>query len=128
MATIFKQGWDAEKGKYADKYGSYQAYLDCFDKNSILKALHDGIGHFAGQWVRNFLSIATDPYHDDDITIEQGTHQVEDTTGGGFCLHFTGRDNYGYAFHFYVVQDNGGALIITKITYYDGNLKTFLRS
>jgi hypothetical protein len=128
MATIFKQGWDAGKGRYAHKYGSSQAYSDCFDKNSVLRALHDAIGHFTGHWVRNFLSMATDPYHDEDITIGQVTHQAEDNAGGSFCLRFTGRDNYGYAFHFYVVQDKGGALIITKITYHDGDLKTFFRS
>jgi hypothetical protein len=36
------------------------------------------------------------------VTIEQGVHQPEEITRGGFKLHFMDRDNSGVAFHFYI--------------------------
>jgi hypothetical protein len=44
---------------------------------------------------------------------------VETTKGGGFCLHFTGRDTYGFAFHFYIDQQQNGTPRIFEITYMD---------
>ncbi|HKQ78597.1 MAG TPA: hypothetical protein VJ810_33170 [Blastocatellia bacterium] len=74
-------------------------------------------GHFQDGLVKQFLDDAQNSDSGTIVTIEQGTHQPEDTTGGGFKLHFTGRDQNGKAFHFYVQQLNDGALYIPTITY-----------
>lgn len=121
----FEQDWNSEIQKYANKYGEYQAYLSSFDTKSIISAIWAAKGHFNDQWVKNLLDIATDIHDKRVVNIEQGTHQPEDTpNGGGFCLHFTGRDPDGYAFHFYITQKSDSQAFIFKITYKDGILKT----
>ena len=54
--------------------------------------------------------------------VDQGTHQAEDRTGGGFKLHFdVRRPSDSKCFHFYVGQDSYGVLDITEISYMDGS-------
>ncbi len=127
MATVFNKGWNTEKGKYAEKYGNYRGCLDCFDEGSILKALCESKGHFNGQWVQGFLTIACNPHNAEKVTVEQVTRQAEGIVGGGLCLHFTGRDNYGFVFHFYVVREHSGKLKIFEISYFNNSLTSFKR-
>ena len=118
MAINFKPGWNVQIKSYASKYGPYQAFLNSFDENAINRALFDAKNKFADRWVNEFIGYAMDPFDKSHVvTLEQGTHQTEDTRGGGFCLHFTGRDTYGFAFHFYVHRQADGIPRIFKITY-----------
>lgn len=115
----YKPGWNLEIRSYANRFGAYQAFLSSFDENSINKAIFDAKGHFADQWIREFIDIAMDPFSPKVVTVEQGTHQAENMRAGGFCLHFTGRDHFGYAFHFYVKQLPTGLPRIFEVTYMD---------
>jgi len=120
MAIVFKPQWNQEIKSYAQKFGPYQAYLSSFTDYSISRALFEAAGHFNDPWVRNFIKYAMDPFDKAHVvTVEQGTHQAEDTTGKGFCLHFTGRDADGYALHFYLDQNQDGKPRIFEITYMD---------
>lgn len=120
MAITFKPGWNREIISYASRYGQYRAFLSSFDEAAINRALFEARGKFNNQWAREFIKHAMDPFDQRNVvTIEQGTHQVEDTRGGGFCLHFTGRDTFGYAFHFYIDQKLDGKARIFEITYMD---------
>lgn len=116
----FKKGWNLEIQKYASKYGHYAAYLESFDSKAIISALWDAKDHYHDQWTTKFFKNAQD-IHDSAhvVTIEQGTHQPEDQIGGGFILHFTGRDADGVAFHFYIKQRQNGDPYIFEITYMD---------
>ena len=122
----FKNGWNIQIHKYANKYGNYQVYLSCFDSHSIISAIWNAKGYFSDKWVKNLFTIATD-IHDKKnvVTIEQGTHQPEATPSGygyGFCLHFTGRDPDGYAFHFYITQKLNSQPFIFRITYMENGI------
>lgn len=117
MPLKFKPGWNMELRRYATRFGDYQAFLSSFDENSIRAALFGAQGRFNHNWVRDFIKIAMDPFSTADVWVEQGTHQEENLRAGGFCLHFTGRDQYGDAFHFYIKQDNAGRPIIFEITF-----------
>lgn len=113
----FKNGWNAEIPQYANRYGTYKVFLESFDENSISAALFGAQGHFSNVWVKNLIKIAMDPFDPKVVLVEQGTHQVEDTFGGGFCLHFTARDPDGFAFHFYINQSKTGLPQIMQVTY-----------
>lgn len=120
MALTFKSGWNTARQKYVNKYGQYQAFLDTLNESVIRQAFIKAKDNFTDRWVNEFIDIATNSKRSETVTIEQGSHQPEDMKGGGFCLHFTGRDNYGYAFHFYIVQNSSGYPVIFEITYRDG--------
>jgi hypothetical protein len=120
MSIVFKPGWNLQIRSYARNYGEYQAFLSSFDQNSINRALFEAQNKFNDQWITKFIGYAMDPFDTQNVvTVEQGTHQVETTKGGGFCLHFTGRDTYGFAFHFYIDQQQNGTPRIFEITYMD---------
>lgn len=120
MAITFKSGWNQEIKSYANKYGTYQAFLSSFDENAINRAVFDAKNRFIDPWVNKFIDSAMDPFDKKNVvTVEQGTHQTENRGGNGFCLHFTGRDTYGYALHFYVDQQSSGLPRIFEITYMD---------
>jgi hypothetical protein len=124
----FKDGWNVEIRRYANKYGAYAGYLESFDSKSIIIALWGAEGHFQDKWAKKFMNDAR-AIHDKTrvVTIEQGAHQPEDCVGGGFKLHFTGRDADGFAFHFYITQLPDGTPHIGEITYKDnGQLKSCL--
>ncbi|WP_306350794.1 hypothetical protein [Flavobacterium sp. '19STA2R22 D10 B1'] len=121
MALTFKKGWNTAKPGYEKKYGQYQAFLDTLTETSIINAFKNARNHFSDHWVLEFIDIATSSSRTERVTIEQGTHQPEDTRGGGFCLHFTGRDNYNYAFHFYIIQNLDGTPKIMEISYRENN-------
>jgi hypothetical protein len=96
MAITYKSGWNAQITSYANKYGPYQAFLSSFDENTLNRALSDAKNKFIDPWVNRFIDAAMDPFNKKSVvTVEQGAHQTEDTGGGGFCLHFTGRDQDG---------------------------------
>lgn len=57
------------------------------------------------------------------ITIDQGTHQAEDRSSGGFKLHFDARRTDGLCFHFYVGQELDGNLKIIEISYMNAGTK-----
>ncbi|OJX53977.1 MAG: hypothetical protein BGO88_09900 [Flavobacterium sp. 38-13] len=117
MALIFKKGWNEARKDYVKKYGKYQAFLDTLTESLIVGAFRNARNHFSDHWVLEFIDIATNPGRVEQVSIEQGSHQPEDLTGGGFCLHFTGRDNSGYAFHFYIIQNLDGTPRIIEISY-----------
>ena len=120
MAITYKPGWNVQIRSYSNKYGPYQAFLSSFDENTLNRALSDARHKFNDSWVNRFIDAAMDPFDKKSVvTVEQGAHQTEDTRGGGFCLHFTGRDQDGYAFHFYVNQQKNGSPRIFEITYMD---------
>ena len=120
MAITFKPGWNLQIRSYASKYGPYQAFLSSFDENTINRALFDSRNKFVDPWVNKFIDAAMDPFDKKSVvTVEQGSHQAENLSGGGFCLHFTGRDTDGYAFHFYINQQQNGMPRIFEITYMD---------
>lgn len=104
MPLNFSPGWDREKSRYAANYGDYQAFLDSFKETDIRRMIFDARLKYSHQWVKDFIRIANDPFSRERITLEQGTHQVENLQNGGFTIHFTGRDHYGLAYHFYVKQ------------------------
>lgn len=123
----FKHAWDQELRNWLK--GANQAYVNQFNDNAILRAIADAKSGFSAyQWCNNFIDIAMDPFNPKVVTIEQGTHQPEANKGGGFKLHFTGRDNAGYAFHFYVQQQPNGTLRVTEMSYVDGALRKFNRA
>jgi hypothetical protein len=113
----YASGWNSEIASYANRFGSYKAFLESFDENSINVALCKAQSSFSDNWVKDLTKIAMDPFDNRTIWIEQGTHQAENLRSGGFCLHFTGRDNYGLAFHFYVKQALNGVPEIFEITF-----------
>ena len=115
---IFKPGWNQPIPKYEEKYGEYKAFLDTLNEAAIRKAFVRAKGAFSNTWVKKFIdeALSQDPPM---VTIEQGSHQPENLKSGGFCLHFTGRDSDGYAFHFYIIQDSAGNPVIFEVTYRD---------
>ena len=117
MVIKYKTGWNMEILRYANQFGPYQGFLNSFDENAISKALFDAKGHFNDHWCKVFIDVAMDPFSSQTVTIEQGAHQAENMRGGGFCLHFTGRDQDGYAFHFYIDQTHTGQARVFEITY-----------
>lgn len=119
----FRPQWDLELRAWLRT--ANQAFVNQFDENAILKAISDAKTKFSRDvWCKNFIEIAMDPFDRKVVTIEQGAHQPENVATGGFKLHFTGRDNGGFAFHFYVKQDNIGRLVVTEMSYMDyGRLK-----
>jgi hypothetical protein len=117
VAITYKPLWNVEIQRYANKYGPYQAFLSAFNEVAINRAIFEAKGHFNDPWVKEFIDVAMDPFSKKIVTVEQGTHQTEDTVGGGYCLHFTGRDQYGYAMHFYIQQSRTGQPQIIEITY-----------
>ncbi|MHC2068791.1 hypothetical protein ACYFX5_15090 [Bremerella sp. T1] len=122
MALKFKPGWNTELKKYADKYGEYQAFLDSFDEAGIAKALFDAKNRFNHPWCQSLIDVSMDPFSRRVFTIEQGAHQTENMRAGGFCLHFTGRDDKGSAFHFYVKQKDNGLPEIFEMSFKDGHM------
>lgn len=104
-----------------------QVFVNQFNENAINAAIGKAHGHFNDHWCQEFIKIACDPFDSRVVTIEQGAHQPENARGGGFKLHFTGRDNGGYAFHFYVRQLPTGALEVTEMSYNDRGLHRCLR-
>lgn len=117
MGLIFKKDWNVARKEYVKKYGTYQAFLDTITESLIVSAFRNARIHFSNHWVLEFIDIAINPNRVEQVYIEQGSHQPEDLNGGGFCLHFTGRDNLGYAFHFYIIQNLDGTPRIIEITY-----------
>lgn len=54
--------------------------------NRLLLALfRNARNHFSDHWVLEFIDIATNPGRVEQVSIEQGSHQPEDLTGGGFA-------------------------------------------
>ncbi|MBS1629255.1 MAG: hypothetical protein JST27_04265 [Bacteroidetes bacterium] len=105
-----------------------QVFVNQFNENAINNAIAGARGHFNDHWCKEFITIACDPFDRRIVTIEQGAHQPENARGGGFKLHFTGRDNGGYAFHFYVRQLMTGQLEVTEMSYNDHGLKQVQRT
>lgn len=117
MGLIFKKGWNEARKDYVKKYGTYQAFLDTLTESLIVGAFRNARNHFSDHWVLEFIDITVNSNRVEQVSIEQGSHQPEDLKGGGFCLHFTGRDNSGYAFHFYIIQNLDGTPRIIEISY-----------
>lgn len=117
MPLTFKPGWDREKTSYANKFGTYQGFLDAFREVDIRRMIFDARNKYSHQWVKDFIRIANDPFSRENIQLEQGTHQTENLRGGGYTIHFTGRDHYGLAFHFYVKQQQNGTPYIFEISF-----------
>lgn len=121
----YKPTWKTELRQWLAQ--SNQAFINQFDENAINRAIAGARNHFPDKWCKEFIDISMDPFDTREVTIEQGAHQPENTKGGGYKLHFTGRDQYGFAFHFYLKQILSGALEISEISYMDNGLKKFAR-
>lgn len=117
MALKFKPGWNLELRRYALQYGDYQAFLNSFNEAAIARALFDAQGRFPHPWCQSLIAVSMDPFSRREFTVEQGSHQTENLRSGGFCLHFTGRDDNGHAFHFYVKQKENGLPEIFEMSF-----------
>ncbi len=122
----FAPNWNVELRNWLR--AANQTFVNQFNETAINHAIGTANGHFRDHWCQEFIKIASDPFDRRVVTIEQGTHQPEDARGGGFKLHFTGRDNGGYAFHFYVRQLMTGALEITEMSYNDRGIRRCMRT
>jgi len=120
MPLEFATNWNKERPNYVTKHGSYKAFLETLNESTIRQAFARADNQFSDYWVKEFIAIANNPSSTQTVRIEQGSHQPENLSGGGFCLHFTGRDSDSYAFHFYVIQNSSGYPEIIEITYRDG--------
>lgn len=97
-------------------------FLTFFNETSVRNAVQRAQSLFKHESTTNTLltnMIAADP----TITIDQGTHQAEDRSGGGFKLHFDARRPDNLCFHFYVGQEMDGSLSIVEISYMNGGTK-----
>lgn len=97
-------------------------FLDFFDETSVRNAIQHAQSRFKHEaQINQLLSdmIAPTP----QIRIDQGTHQAEDRTSGGFMLHFDARRPDNLCFHLYVGQDSIGNLRIIEISYMNGGTK-----
>ena len=121
MSLIFKANWNVAKPAYVEKYGDYQAFLASFNERDLRHAFleAEAATDFSDPTIKQLIATANSTAAGQSLTIEQGSHQPEDTVGGGFCLHFTGR-LAGKAYHFYVVQHpKTGKPLIFEISYMD---------
>ena len=117
MALEFKNKWNEAIPKYVKKFGEYQAFLDTLNESAIRQAFARAEDQFTDTNVLALIRIANNSFNSEKLTIEQGSHQPEDLQGGGFCLHFTGRDSDGLAYHFYIIQNSSGYPIIIRVSY-----------
>lgn len=100
-----------------------RAFANQFDENAILKTISYAKTKFSRDvGCKNFIDIAMDPFNRKEVVIEQGAHQPENVATGGFKLHFTGRGNGGFAFHFCVIQNNVGRLVVIEMSYMGGSV------
>ncbi len=94
-----------------------KVFLSFFSETDMRNAIqyaHDAFNHDAG--VRALLADAIGTVS--TVTIDQGTHQEEDRTGGGFKLHFDARrSSDDLCFHMYVGQNTWGGLRIVEVSY-----------
>lgn len=99
-----------------------QIFLTFFDEPSVRAAVQKAQSLFKHEAAINTLltnMIAATPV----VTIDQGTHQAEDRSSGGFKLHFDARRPDGLCFHFYVGQDSDGSLKLIEISYMNAGTK-----
>lgn len=141
MTMIFTPGWDQPKlspvpvlgPTPTSKQRKNQTYiisnnqkridgavfLTLFNQTDVRNAIQTAHSKFKHEATINTLlndmigSVVT-------ITIDQGTHQEEDRSSGGFKLHFDARRPDNKCFHLYVGQALSGELIIIEISYMNG--------
>lgn len=122
---VFQPTWNTElRARYA---AVNQVFNNQFDENAVIKMIYDAKPHFNDRWCKEFISIASDPFERRSITIVKATHQPEDTAGGGYKVHFNGKDTYGFEFHFYVKQNfnsvtKQGSNYISEISYIENRV------
>ena len=119
MGIKFAPNWKIADTTYTRRFGDYQAFLDSVNQQQVIQALWFAKGRFTHPWVREILDDASLPEGKDDVIIEQGTHQAENLTGGGFTLHFTMRNDRGRAYHLYIKQNDTGSIYINEVSWMD---------
>lgn len=94
-------------------------YLSMFNESHIRMAVIESHDAFSSDPdVRGLFAKCIGKDH--TVTIDQGTHQVEDH-GAGYRLHFDARrPSDGKCFHIYVGQHGTGSLKITSVSYMNG--------
>lgn len=113
MGIRFSPSWNAYRRHYAQN----QAYLDCFNENSVLGAINRA---GAKSWYprADAMLRAAFGVGGHNVDIEQGPHQpeaMEPFGGAGFALHVTARYQ-GYAYHLYMQQTQHGGLEVIEIS------------
>jgi hypothetical protein len=92
-------------------------FLTFFNQQNVQAALHRASSRFksspdANQLLQDVMDLKQ------TVTIKQGTHQPEDTSGDGYMLHFDAHSSRnGKCFHLYVGQLSSGAVTITSIAF-----------
>jgi hypothetical protein len=106
--------------KYAQKNNALREadaiFLTFFDESSVRAAVQKAQTQFKHEATINTL-LADMIGAAVTCTVDQGTHQAEDRSGGGFKLHFDVRRPDRLCFHFYVGQNADGTLKLVEISY-----------
>lgn len=93
-----------------------EAFLACFSETDMRSAVNGALTKFKHDGEVNKLlldAVGTKV----TITVDQGSHQAEDLSTGGFMLHFDARRPDNKCFHLYVGQETTGALKIISASY-----------
>ncbi|TMM54146.1 hypothetical protein [Sulfitobacter sabulilitoris] len=99
-------------------------FLTFFDETAVRNAVQRAVPKYnsADGTIKGLLNDMIGSA--ETITIDQGTHQVEDQDSGGFKLHFDARPASGSpCFHLYVQQSKAGYLIISEVSYMNGGTR-----
>ena len=144
MSMTFTPGWDAAKlqpvpvlgPNPTNKQKKNKAYiisnnakrtdgaifLTLFNETDVRGAIQRANGKYNNE--PNIKKLLTDMIGTTTtIVIDQGTHQEEDRSTGGFKLHFDARDTTSKCYHLYVGQSLNGQLGIIEISYMNGGTK-----
>jgi hypothetical protein len=99
-----------------------QIFLTLFSETDVRNAVQKANSKFKQEADINTL-LASMIDETTEITIDQGTHQEEDRSSGGFKLHFDARRPDNKCFHLYVGQATDAKLEIIEISYMNGGTK-----
>jgi hypothetical protein len=104
MGIKFNNNWKVADPYYTRRYGNYQVFLDSVNQQQIMQAFWLAAGHYSNFFIKDLLNDAAASQGQKDVIVEQGVHQAEDLNSGGFILHFTVRNRFNRAYHFYIKQ------------------------
>lgn len=119
---------DMEYKKENNKLRSADAvFLSFFNETDVRRAVQRGQASFNSDGT--IKTLLTDMIGAAVVCkVDQGTHQAEDSAGGGYKLHFDVRRPDNLCFHFYVGQDSDGMMDITEISYMNGSTHVSLKA
>jgi|SRR5690348_1138673 len=98
-------------------------FLSVFNETDVRNAVQKAQGKFSGADIEIKTLLTNMIGSTVNITIDQGTHQAEDVSTGGFKLHFDARRPDNLCFHLYVGQENNGELKLTEVSFMRGGTK-----